>query len=134
MDTESETTITDTIITDSSYGEQNEEHLPSMSNIENRLNCNPSSNNGESESSALLGLFCYSAMMFTIPLGGFILVKNYLQQNYDLGDTYNLLVPIVVAVILVNLIIMLYVFRAFREDTKDRSYKERPIEERKKLE
>ena len=134
MDTESETTITDTIITDTSYGEQNEEHLPSMSKIENRLNCNPSSNNGESESSALLGLFCYSAMMFTIPLGGFILVKNYLQQNYDLGDTYNLLVPIVVAVILVNLIIMLYVFRAIREDTKDRLYKERPIEERKKLE
>ena len=134
MDTESETTITDTIITDTSYGEQNEEHLPSMSNVESRLNCNPSSNDGESESSALLGLFCYSAMMFTIPLGGFIVMKNYLQQNYDLGDTYNLLVPIVVAVILVNLIIMLYVFRAFREDTKDRLYKERPIEERKKLE
>ena len=89
---------------------------------------------GESESSALLGLFFYSILMFTVPLGGFVVVKHYLEENFRLGDMYNLLLPIIVAVFLVNLIIALYVFRAFREDSKDHSAKSRPIEERKKLE
>ena len=47
---------------------------------------------------------------------------------------YNLLIPVILAVVLVNLIIMLYVFRAFREDKKDREFSSRPIEERKKRE
>lgn len=89
---------------------------------------------GESEASALLGLFFYSILMFTVPIGGFVATKHYLEQNFHLGFMYNLLVPIIIAVVLVNLIIMLYVFRAFREDKKDRAHSVRPIEERKKLE
>ena len=94
----------------------------------------PLTNVGESESSALLGLFFYSILMFTVPLGGFWFVKQYLEQNYNLGYTYNLLLPIIVAVALVNFIIVLYVLRAFREDKKDHEQQNRPIEERKKLE
>ena len=94
----------------------------------------PLKNVGESESSALLGLFFYSILMFTVPLGGFWFVKQYLEQNYNLGYTYNLLMPIIVAVVLVNFIIVLYVLRAFREDKKDHEQQNRPIEERKKLE
>ena len=112
-----------------------EETYGSKDTHEDRMISNePLNNVGESESSALLGLFFYSILMFTVPLGGFWFVKQYLEQNFHLGYTYNLLVPIVVSVVLVNLIIMMYVFRAFREDAKERSINSRPIEERKKLE
>ena len=93
-----------------------------------------SSDNGESESSALLGLFFYSIIMFTVPFGGYLLTKHYLEQNFQIGNVYRLVLPIIVAVILVNLIIVMYVFRGFREDKKDISLTNRPIEERKKLE
>ena len=89
---------------------------------------------GESESSALLGLFFYSILMFTVPFGGYVMSKHYLEQNFHLGPIYNLLVPIIVSVVLVNIIIMLYIFRAFREDKKERANITRPVEERKKLE
>ena len=72
--------------------------------------------------------------MFTIPIGGFFVANAYLEQNFDLGPIYNLVLPIIVSVVLVNLIIMMYVFRAFREDKKDRAGQIVPIEERKKLE
>ena len=109
--------------------DENKAHLQDMS-----INSEPFANNEESESSALISLFFYSILMFTVPLGGFVTVKQYLEQNLNLGQSYNLLVPIIVAVILVNLIIMLYILRAFRENAKDQSFKARPIEERKKLE
>ena len=92
------------------------------------------SNNGETESSALLGLFFYSILMFTVPFGGYMATKHYLEQNLQLDKIYNLVLPIIVAVMLVNLIILMYVFRAFREDKKDSEATNRPIEERKKLE
>ena len=89
---------------------------------------------GESQSSALLGLFFYSILMFTVPLGAFFMTKHYLEEHLNLGYVYNLLIPVILSVVLVNLIIMLYVFRAFREDKKDREFSSRPIEERKKRE
>ena len=92
------------------------------------------SNNGETESSALLGLFLYSILMFTVPFGGYMATKHYLEQNLQLDKIYYLVLPIIVAVMLVNLIIVMYVFRAFREDKKDKEATSRPIEERKKLE
>ena len=124
IDSYSDTWITDT---DKIHG--------SMATEEHNVISNESVNSvGETESSALLGLFFYSILMFTVPLGGFWFVKQYLEQNFDLGQTYNLYIPIIVSVVLVNLIIGMYVFRAFREDDKDRSINSRPIEERKKLE
>merc|ERR1719422_1418094 len=44
--------------------------------------------------------------------------KYYLEQNLQLDKIYYLVLPIIVAVMLVNLIIVMYVFRAFREDKK----------------
>ena len=89
---------------------------------------------GESMSSALLGLFFYSSLMFTVPIGSFFVVKYYLEENFDFGYTYNLLIPTVLSVVLVNVIIMFYVFRAFREDKKDQEIRSGPIEQRKKRE
>ena len=108
-------------------------NLANMASQEN-TSSKPASDNEETESSALLGLFFYSILMFTVPFGGFVAVKQYLEQNFQLGYIYNLVLPIIVAVVLVNIIIMMYVFRAFREDEKDRLITSRPIEERKKLE
>ena len=105
---------------------------PNMASQDN-IRSKPSSNE-ETESSALLALFFYSILMFTVPFGGYMAVKHYLEQNFQLGYIYNLVLPIIVGVILVNVIIMMYVFRAFREDEKDRLITNRPIEERKKLE
>jgi hypothetical protein len=118
-----------------SFSVTTEETYGSKAAQEGRVIHNESLNNvGESESSALLGLFFYSILMFTVPIGGFWFVKQYLEQNFHLGYTYNLLIPIIVSVVLVNLIIMMYVFRAFREDAKECAVNSRPIEERKKLE
>ena len=72
--------------------------------------------------------------MFTVPFGGYMGTKHYLEQNLQLDKIYYLVLPIIVAVMLVNLIIVMYVFRAFREDKKDNEATNRPIEERKKLE
>ena len=118
-----------------SYSVTTEEIHGSMATQEHKVISNdPVNNVGETESSALLGLFFYSILMFTVPLGGFWFVKQYLEQNFDLGHTSNLYIPIIVSVVLVNLIIGMYVYRAFREDDKDRSINSRPIEERKKFE
>ena len=89
---------------------------------------------GESISSALLGLFFYSSLMFTVPIASFFVMKYYLEENFDLGYTYNLLIPTGLSVVLVNIIIAFYVFRAFREDKKDHEIRSGPIEQRKKRE
>ena len=103
-------------------------------NTSESINSVPAPIHGETESSALLGLFFYSILMFTVPFGGYMATKHYLEQNLLLDKIYNLVIPIIVAVMLVNLIIVMYVFRAFREDKNDNVLSNRPIEERKKLE
>merc|ERR1719312_1357921 len=55
--------------------------------------------------------------------------KHYLEQNLQLDKIYYLVLPIIVAVMLVNLIVLMYVFRALREDKKDSEATNRPIEE-----
>ena len=86
-------------------------------------------------SAALLGLFFYSTLMFTVPIGMFFVLKWYLEEHFDLGSPYTLLVPALVSIALVNIIIMLYVCKAFKEDKKElQQSQNRPIEERKKRE
>lgn len=88
----------------------------------------------ESQGAALLNLFLFSGLMFTVPIGAFFVSKEYLDENYDLEPPYNQLVPAVLAIILVNFIIMLYVCKALRIDARERAANKRPIEERKKKE
>ena len=88
----------------------------------------------ESSGSALLNLFLFSGLMFTVPIGAFFASKEYLDEHYSLEPPYNQLVPAVLAIILVNFIIMLYVCKAFRIDARERAANKRPIEERKKKE
>ena len=86
----------------------------------------------ESSGSALLNLFLFSGLMFTVPIGAFFISKQYLDDNYALEPPYNQLVPAVLAIILVNFVIMLYVCRALKIDARERAANKRPIEERKK--
>ncbi len=74
----------------------------------------------EPRTSALLGLFLYSGLMFTVPLITFFLVKHIMEDEFNVSAPWNLYVPVLSAVVAVNAVIAAYVFKAFREDRKER--------------
>ena len=86
----------------------------------------------ESASTALLGLFGYSCLMFTIPLLVFFGSRQVLEDYFQLEPPYSQLAPVILAVFVVNLIIIAYVIKAFREEAKERP--QETMEERKKKE
>ena len=90
----------------------------------------------ESTGSALLNLFLFSGFMFTVPIAAFFLSKQYLEDNYHLEAPYNQLAPAIISIFLVNVIIMAYVWRAFRVEAQEKASNpnQKPIEERKKRE
>ena len=88
----------------------------------------------ETSGSALLNLFLFSGLMFTLPIATFFLSKQWLEENYVLERPYNLLAPAILSIVLVNIIIVLYVCKAYRIDAKEWAAKRKPIEERKKRE
>ena len=95
----------------------------------------------ESAGSALLNLFLFSGLMFTLPIAAFFVSKQLLEEHYQLEPPYNQLAPAIFSIVLVNVIIMLYVCRAFRIDRKEReaaaalgNARDGPVEQRKKKE
>lgn len=88
----------------------------------------------ESSSNALLGLFLFSALMFTLPLIVFFGSRHILETQFNVTAPYSHLAPVILAVIVVNIIIIAYVFKAFREDSKEHSHEAEGIEHRKKKE
>ena len=100
--------------------------------LKNRLNPSEDSNKSffknptnvpiyeESRNSALLGLFFYSGLMFTIPLLVFFGSKQILEDNYDLEPPWNLLWPAILSIVSVNLIIVAYIIKGFQEVKKER--------------
>lgn len=76
---------------------------------------------GENRNSALLALFFYSCLMFTVPILLFFGVQQILRDSYDVGSPWDMLAPAIVAIASVNLIIIAYVMRAFREDSREKS-------------
>ena len=84
----------------------------------------------ESRSSALSGLLKYSFLMFTLPLLTFFGVQHFIAEEYpDLGQPWTMLWPALCSIMAVNLIIVLYVIKAFKEDRKEQA---RPGEEQRK--
>ena len=79
----------------------------------------------ESRSSALLTLFFYSCLMFTVPLGSFFVSKLYLEEEFGLEPPWSLLFPALVAVASVNVVIVAYVLKAFREEAREQGKNEK---------
>ena len=94
----------------------------------------PNQKYDESSSNALLGLFLFSALMFTLPLMVLFLSRNFLDDYFQLEPPYSQLAPAILAIITVNIIIVAYIIKAFRENAKETPVDTRTMEERKKLE
>jgi hypothetical protein len=67
--------------------------------------------------SALLGLFLFSAFMFTLPIGAFFAAKHLADTYFELETPMNLYAAAIFAVFVVNVIIVAYIVKAFREDS-----------------
>ncbi|XP_059093489.1 uncharacterized protein LOC131888608 [Tigriopus californicus] len=75
----------------------------------------------ENRNSALLALFFYSGLMFTVPILVFFGVQQILRDSYDVQSPWDMLAPAIAAIASVNVIIIAYVMRAFREDHREKS-------------
>ena len=73
--------------------------------------------NEETAGSALLGLLLYSMIMFFLPLVVFFLSKDVLE-NYDYKAPVSTIAPAILAIATVNIVIVAYVIKAFREENK----------------
>ena len=82
-----------------------------------------SSTYSESSSNALFGFFCYSALMFTLPLLSFFGSKHFFENYWDLSPTYQKFAPAIISVLIVNVIIICYVIKAFKEEAKENKAK-----------
>lgn len=68
---------------------------------------------------SLLYLFLYSVMMFTLPFGAFFGVKHVLAEQFNINGFPNTCYSVLSAVIVVNLIIVLYAYKAYHETEYD---------------
>ena len=66
---------------------------------------------------ALLGLFLYSMLMFFLPLAVYFGSKQLLE-DYQFEPPVSTIAPAILAIITVNIVIVLYVIKAFREENK----------------
>ena len=78
-----------------------------------------SSTYSESSSNALIGFFCYSALMFTLPLLSFFGSKYFFENYWSLSPSYQKFAPAIISVLVVNAIIICYVIKAFKEEAKE---------------
>ena len=88
---------------------------------------------GESQSSALLALFFYSAMMFTLPILTFFGSKQCLENNNLLDPSYDGLALAIASIVMVQVVILMYVYRAYKLDQMESKSISVPMEKRKKL-
>ncbi|XP_035918207.1 uncharacterized protein LOC118516433 [Anopheles stephensi] len=64
---------------------------------------------------AILWLLVYSFAMFTLPFGAFYGTRHVLADRFQIEGFHNTCGSVLAAVLTVNIIIMLYAFRGFRE-------------------
>ena len=75
----------------------------------------------ETASSAILGLAAYSFFLLTVPIAVYFLTQGLLQ-DYDLDKPYDALGGGIAAVFSVNIIIMLYVYKAFKINKEENKF------------
>lgn len=68
---------------------------------------------------SLLYLFLFSVMMFTLPFGAFFGVRHILADRFDITGFPNTCYSVLSAVIVVNLIIVLYAYLGYHETEYD---------------
>jgi len=71
----------------------------------------------EHSNDALLILAAFSFIMFTLPIAVFFFVRDFLKTN-DYDEIYILWGPVLAAIITVNIIICVYVYRAYQIEKK----------------
>jgi len=70
----------------------------------------------ETGNSALLGLLLYSFMILFFPLFVYFAAKQVMEDSFDFVPPTSVLAPAIMAVAAVNIIIVAYVVKAFREE------------------
>lgn len=68
---------------------------------------------------SLLYLFLFSVLMFTLPFGAFFGVRHVLADKFDIIGFPNTCYSVLSAVIVVNLIIVLYAYKGYHETEYD---------------
>uniref|UniRef100_A0A182TAC2 Vacuolar ATPase assembly integral membrane protein VMA21 homolog n=1 Tax=Anopheles maculatus TaxID=74869 RepID=A0A182TAC2_9DIPT len=77
---------------------------------------------------AILWLLVYSFAMFTLPFGAFYGTRHVLADHFHIEGFHNTCGSVLAAVLTVNVIIMLYAFRGFREvEEEDRERAKRKV-------
>lgn len=64
---------------------------------------------------ALIYLFFYSFLMFTLPFGSYFLTRHFLSKHTDYEDTTVTTLSVVSAIVTVYVIIGLYVYHGYNE-------------------
>ncbi|KNC33179.1 hypothetical protein FF38_06788 [Lucilia cuprina] len=74
----------------------------------------------DTSTSAYLWLLVFSVLMFTFPFLTFYGVRSWLDESFEFSTFQTNCFSVLASVIVVNFIICLYVYKAFREDLKPR--------------
>lgn len=69
---------------------------------------------------ALFWLLVFSSAMFTLPFGAFFLVRHYAQEYFELDVFAVNCCSVLAAVMTVNLVIVAYAIKGFREVEKEK--------------
>lgn len=67
-------------------------------------------------SSVLCTLFLFSVAMFTLPIASYFGTLNLLEQYYGTPPSNSYIYGVITAVLVVQLIIAAYIYKAFQED------------------
>lgn len=70
----------------------------------------------DTSAEVFLWLLAYSVLMFTLPFLGFYGVRSWLQESFPHLDVFTVNCwSVLTAVLVVNLVVAMYVLKAFRE-------------------
>jgi len=70
----------------------------------------------DTSTEVFLWLLAYSVLMFTLPFLGFYGVRSWLQESFPHLDVFTINCwSVLTAVLVVNLVVAMYVLKAFRE-------------------
>ena len=72
----------------------------------------------ETSSSAIFGLIFYSFLLLTAPILVLFLTKKVLEEEFLMDPTHSSIGGAIAAIFTVNVVIVMYVRKAFREESK----------------
>jgi hypothetical protein len=90
--------------------------VPSAATTTNRVGFFKTGKDEETGSSALLGLTLYSFVLLFFPIFVYFGAKQVLEDSFDFVPPNSVLAPAILAIASVNVVIVAYVIKAFREE------------------